>query len=136
MYLFGLNYLSNRKFKVNLTKKSSEPGKRLCGVPQESILGPLLFLLYINDLPQAVKSDLLWDADDTCLIFKYSDISEIEGELNKNFSVICDFFKVGFTPCKAKQPLRGMELQEKEAQQRLKHTGNLFRKNLQLKDVC
>ena len=93
MYLFGLNYLSNRKFKVNLTKKSSEPGKRLCGVPQESILGPLLFFLYINDLPQAVKSDLLWDADDTCLIFKYSDINEIEGELNKNFSVICDFLK-------------------------------------------
>ena len=40
---------------------------------------------------------------------------------------------MGFTPCKAKQPLRGIELQEKEAH---KDTGNLFRKNLQLKDVC
>ena len=46
------------------------------------------------------------------------------------------FFKFGFTPCKAEQPLRGMELQEKEAQKRLQHTGNLLRKNLQLKDVC
>ena len=42
--------------------------------------------------------------------------------------------KLGFTPRKAEQPLRGMELQEKEAQK--DHTGNLFRKNLQLKDAC
>ena len=46
------------------------------------------------------------------------------------------FFKLGFTPCKASQPLRGMGLQEKEAQKRLQETENLFRKNLQLKDVC
>ena len=46
------------------------------------------------------------------------------------------FLKLGFTPCKAEQPLQGMELQEKEAQNRLQHTRNLFRKNLQLKDVC
>ena len=41
-----------------------------------------------------------------------------------------------FTPCKAEQPLRGMELEEKEAPKRLQHKENLFRKNLQLKDVC
>ena len=46
------------------------------------------------------------------------------------------FFQLGFTPCKAEQPLQGMELQEKEAQKRLQRTGNLFRKNLHLKDVC
>ena len=39
-----------------------------------------------------------------------------------------------FTPCKAEQPLRGMELQEKEAQQ--DYSRLLFRKNLQLKHVC
>ena len=43
-------------------------------------------------------------------------------------------FKLRFTPCKAEEPLRGMELQEKEAQK--KHIGNLLRKNLQLNDVC
>ena len=47
-----------------------------------------------------------------------------------------DFFELGLTPCKAEQPLRGMELQEKKAQKRLQDTENLFRKNLQLKDVC
>ena len=46
------------------------------------------------------------------------------------------FLNFGFTPCKAEQPLRGIELQDKEAQKRLQHKGNLFRKNLQLKDVC
>ena len=46
------------------------------------------------------------------------------------------FFKIGFTPCNSEQPLWGIELQEKEARKRLQHTGNLFRKNLQLKDVC
>ena len=44
---------------------------------------------------------------------------------------------MGFTPWKAEQPIRGMELQEKGAQKSQSiDTGNLFRKNLQLKDVC
>ena len=45
------------------------------------------------------------------------------------------FLKLGFTPYKAEQPLQGMELKKKK-QKRLQHTGNVFRKNLQLKDVC
>ena len=90
--LWFKSYLSHRKFKVNLNKSFSEPGQLLCGVPQGSILGPLLFLLYINDMPQAVKCELLLYADDTCLIFQHSDINEIEIQLNKNFSSICDWF--------------------------------------------
>ena len=86
------SYLSNRKFKVNINNAFSEPGDLLCGVPQGSILGPLLFLLYINDMPQAVECNLLLYADDTCLIFQHKDISEIERILNKNFSSLCDWF--------------------------------------------
>ena len=89
--LWFKSYLAKRKFKVNLNKNFSEPGKLLCGVPQESILGSLFFLLCINDMPQAVKCELLLCADDTCLIFQHNDIQEIETHLNKNFSLICDW---------------------------------------------
>ena len=89
--LWFKSYLSYRKFKVNLNKSFAEPGQ-LYGVPQGSILGPLLSLLYINDMPQAVKYELLLYSDDTCLIFQHSDINEIEIQLNKNFSSICDWF--------------------------------------------
>ena len=86
------SYLSNRKFKVHIKNTFSEPGNLLCGVPQGSILGPLLFLLYINDMSQAVDSRLLLYADDTCLIFQHKDIKEIESALNKNLSMLCDWF--------------------------------------------
>ena len=46
------------------------------------------------------------------------------------------FLELGFLPCKTEHPLQSAELQEKEAQKILKHTGNLLRKNLQLKGVC
>ena len=86
------SYLSNTKFKVYIKNTFSEPGNLLCGVPQGSISGPLLFLLYINDVPQAVDCELLLYADDTCLIFQHKDITEIESALNKNFSMLCDWF--------------------------------------------
>ena len=90
--LWFKSYLSNRKFEVHINKTFSESRNLLCGVPQGSILGPLLFLLYINDMPQAIECKLLLYADDTCLIFQHKDIHEIEIVLNKNFSTLCDWF--------------------------------------------
>ena len=86
------SYLSHRKFKVNFNKPFLELRQLLCGVPEGSILGPLLFFLYINDMTQAVKCELILYADDTYLIFQHSDINEIEIQLNKNCRLICDWF--------------------------------------------
>ena len=80
------SYLTNRSFIVNVGKESSSPGKLSCGVPQGSILGPLLFLLYVNDMPQAVNSELLLYADDTCLIYTGKSIQKIEEQLNSDFT--------------------------------------------------
>ena len=53
------SYLTGRTFIVFVNEKKSNPGILSCGVPQGSILGPLLFLLYVNDMPKAIKSELL-----------------------------------------------------------------------------
>ena len=86
------SYLTNRAFFVTIGKESSLPGKLSCGVPQGSILGPLIFLLYVNDMPQAIDCDLLLYADDACLIFSDKSVNDIEEQLNKNFYSLCDWF--------------------------------------------
>ena len=86
------SYLSNRSFRVNVQGKYSCIAKIDCGVPQGSILGPLLFLLYVNDMKQAVDCDLFLYADDSCLVYQHKDVKEIERNLNKNFSNVCDWF--------------------------------------------
>ena len=69
------SYLSGRTFKVNIDKKFSDPGNLTCGVPQGSILGPLLFLLYVNGMPQTVKCDLFLYADDTYFTFQLENVN-------------------------------------------------------------
>ena len=128
--LWFKSYLSNRKFIVHINKSCSEPGDLLCGVPQGSILGSLLFLLYINDMPQAVDCELLLYADDTCLIFQHKDIHEIEVVLNRNFSVLCDWFidnklSIHFGEDKTKSILFGSKY-------KLKKSNSL---NIQYKDI-
>ena len=86
------SYLSNRSFIVSVGKELSSRGKLNCGVPQGSILGPLLFLLYVNDMPQAVNSELLLYADDTCLFFMGKDSKIIGDQLNKDFNSLCEWF--------------------------------------------
>ena len=55
-------------------------------------LGPLLFLIYINDLSQAVKCDIFVYANDSCLVCQHKDINEIRKHLKEDFSNICDGF--------------------------------------------
>ena len=62
-------YLSKIMLSVHVENSVSDKAIIICGVPQGSVLGPLLFLLYVNDMVQAVNCDLLLYADDTGLIF-------------------------------------------------------------------
>ena len=75
------SYLSDRKQRVKLDSKKSTFLNITCGVPQGSILGPLLFLLYINDMKDAVKYSILHHfADDTNLLCS----NPCEKKLRKN----------------------------------------------------
>ena len=60
------------------------------GGPQGSILGPLLFITYINDMSQAVKCNLFLYADDTCLVCQHKDINEIEKQLKTLKAFVTD----------------------------------------------
>ena len=63
-----------------------------CGEPQGSILDPLLFLIYVYDMPMAVKCSLFLYAEDTCLVFQSKNVKEIKKQLNEDFANICDWF--------------------------------------------
>ena len=80
------SYLGGRQQIVLANDVSSEPMNVKCGVPQGSILGPLLFLCYVNDMPISVTCKLLLYADDSALMIAGSDpkiIAEtLSNELN------------------------------------------------------
>jgi Reverse transcriptase (RNA-dependent DNA polymerase) len=87
------SYLTNRKQFVSLNNVNSDYTVIRRGVPQGSILGPLLFLLYINDLPESTKLFILLFADDTTLFASGSNLTELIKFINKEFQKVCEFFR-------------------------------------------
>ena len=59
---------------------------------QVSIMGPLLLLIYVNDMPHSAKSNLFLYDDDSCRIFQGKNVIVIEKQLNGDFTNICEWF--------------------------------------------
>ena len=95
------NYLSERSQRVLLNGQTSSWRPVLAGVPQGSILGPLLFLIYINDLPDELKSNAKLFADDTSLFSIVKDKNESANILSNDLAQISKWaynWKMLFNP--------------------------------------
>ena len=87
-YEWFQSYLANRKQFVCVNGHNSDSLSLTCGVPQGSVLGPLLFLLYVNDLPNT--SSLLTFhlfADDTNIYYSCKNLDDLESKLNHELKV-------------------------------------------------
>ena len=82
-------------------------------------------------------SDLRFSYVLLCIVYVHLIIINVLNANKNNWCILYFiFFKLGFTPCKAEQPPIRHVFTRKRSTYRLKNTGNLFSKNLQLKDVC
>ena len=87
------NYLKGRKQFISFEHNSTKKATVTCGVPQGSILGPLLFLLYVNDLHHASKVvNPIMFRDDTNLFFSHSDINILFEKMNKEMTDVSNWF--------------------------------------------
>ena len=99
------DYLHNRQQFVSIDDVCSDILIINNGVPQGSILGPLLFLLYINDLPNCSTLMALLFADDTALYAEDDNIERLILTVNTQFQKICNYFrlnKLSLHPTKTK----------------------------------
>ena len=100
------NYLSNRKQRVLFDGCNSDYHGIQSGVPQGSVLGPLLFLVFINDLEKDIKSKVKFFADDTMLFDIVKDPYLTARDLNLDLVNIQNWayqWKMSFNPDPKKQ---------------------------------
>ena len=86
------SYLDNRMQKCFVNGSLSDSQPLICGIPQGTILGPLLFLLYINDLPNCLaNAHPRMYADDTHLTFASNDVAHLEENMNDDLDKITEW---------------------------------------------
>ena len=87
------SYLNNRMQYVNINGTSSSCKYNTYGVPQGSVLGPLLYLIYVNDLPNSLNSTPILYADDTCVLVEGSTLEELEIKINSEMNKISQWMQ-------------------------------------------
>ena len=88
---FLTSYVSERIQCCNVNGKTSGYREITCGVPQGSILGPLLFILYMNDLPAFIpNAKIRMYTDDTNLGQRIDDVNDIKQQLIPDFRKLCE----------------------------------------------
>ena len=88
-HIWFSSYLKNRRQLCRVNGVASNMGEISCGVPQGSCLGPLLFLIYLNDLPFSLKnSEVAMYADDTSISYSSKNIDELNEALNSDVDAL------------------------------------------------
>ena len=87
------SYLKNRKRYTVVRGISSRMENVTCGVPQGSTLGPLLFILYMNDVPLNANFNVNLSADDTNLIMSGSDAKQVEMDINNKLANVDNWMR-------------------------------------------
>ena len=109
LLLWLKNYLTDRQQRVTINGAKSPWGKILAGVPQGSVLGPLLFLIFINDITHVIRRcKIRLFADDTCLFVEVDEPDKVAEILNQDLHQIqewADKWLVSFSPPKTEELL-------------------------------
>ena len=88
------SYITNRSQHVTIQNKTSSDTNIIHGVPQGSVLGPLLFLIYINDLHTAITHSKTYHfADDTSLIYSNKSLKKINTHVNHDLKLLYEWLK-------------------------------------------
>ena len=96
-FCYLLSFLTNRSQSVCVNGIVSEPQKIDFGVPQGSTLGPLLFIMYINDISHVIRySNVEQYADDTLLYFASDDVNIIESNLPSDLDGVTQWLSANY----------------------------------------
>ena len=116
LLVFIVSYLSSRQQHVILNGKSSDWSFITAGVPQGSLLGPLFFLICINDLVDDLGSDVKLFADDTYLFTVVYDETVAADQLNRDLKAVTNWayqWKMQFNPDINKQAVQVLSKENK-----------------------